>query len=46
MRKGFKRHTSTHNLTAITTLAKKIREKSPKKKWTTCIKEAAKQLKK
>lgn len=30
----------------ITTKAKEIRKKSPGKKWTSCIREAAKMLKK
>ena len=30
----------------ITTEAKRIRKASPKKKWTTCMKEAGKKLKK
>jgi len=30
---------------AITTKAKAIRKASPKKKWTTCMKEAGKSLK-
>lgn len=31
-------------LRKIVTLAKKIRAKSPAKKWTSCIKEASKQI--
>lgn len=41
---SFKRHKNTARLTEITKLAKEIREKSPKKKWVTAIKEAAKKL--
>lgn len=44
MIRGMKRNRSP--LAAITHLAKQIREKNPRKKWQTCIKEAAKQLKK
>lgn len=33
-------------LVKITTEAKRIRKASPAKKWTSCIKEAAKKLKK
>ena len=39
-----KKKGNASGLKKITTLAKSIRIKSPGKKWTNCIKEAAKQL--
>lgn len=38
--------TNTNRMTIISTRAKEIREKSPKKDWTDCVKAAAKALKK